>query len=175
MGLQEHRAIVAIALIFGFLIRFTLASLVMSNDCSRQAGYIGNEVCCCPQVAGYAIHYAQNVVPCPVVELEANDWAGEVKPDSSAIASGTNTNFNPTKPSAIKLCIGHVVGIVLLGDFLGDFAVRDVDQALAIRLLLVDQDSLQALQVPAQEGREVVTKLGLELRLNLNRYLHGFG
>src|SRR5262245_26000916 len=146
----------------------------MSNDCSRQAGYIGNEVCCCPQVAGYAIHYAQNVVPCPVVELEANDWAGEVKPDPSTIAAGTDANFNPIKSSAIKLRIGHVIEHSLLDDFLGNFAIRDVDQALVISLLLIDQDSLQTLQVPAQEGRKIVTQLWLELRLDLNRYLHGF-
>src|SRR5262249_4942171 len=98
------------------------------------------------------------MVPCPVEKLEANDRSGEVKPDPRTIADCADAHFNPIKPSAIKLCIGQVVSIALLDDLLGDFAIRDVDQALAVRLLLIDQDSFQTHQVPAQEGRKVVTK-----------------
>ena len=78
-------------------------------------------------------------------KLEGNDRASEVEPDPRAIAAGADANFNPIKLSAIKLCIGHVVSIALLDDFLGDLAIRDVDQAFAVRLLLIDQDSLQTL------------------------------
>src|SRR5215813_11594690 len=115
------------------------------------------------------------MVPCPVEKLEANDRSGEVKPDPRTIAAVADTNFKPIKFSAIKLRISHIVSIALLDDFLGDFPIRDVDQALAVRLLLIDQDSLQTLQVPAQESREVIAELRFELRLGLNRYLHGFG
>src|SRR5262245_4819014 len=99
----------------------------MGDDCSHQARHIGNEVDCRSQIVRHATSYPQSVIPRPVEELEANDRASQVKPDPRTIAAVADTDFNPAKPSAIKLCVGHVVSSALLDDFLGDFAIWDVD------------------------------------------------